>query len=132
MYCKLCPKQSKYSGNTTNMRYHLENCHKAEFKLLQQSEKEKKSKPGDSTQPTVKGMLEQSTMLSRDSSRWNNLIESGLLLFSKRYATNRHDTVNDKGFRATIKTFEPRYTPLDKKRLQQNTCLRCTKLKRSE
>ena len=41
VYCKLCPKELKYCGNTTNLRNHLEGSHSAEFKLVQQYEKDK-------------------------------------------------------------------------------------------
>lgn len=42
VHCKLCPKVLKYSGNTSNMRFHLELSHRAQFLVLQQSDKEKK------------------------------------------------------------------------------------------
>ena len=72
--CKLCPKVLKYSGNTSNMRFHLESSHKAEFKVLQQSEKHKDT--GNNIQQTVKDMLQQTTPLLRDSPRWNTLTQS--------------------------------------------------------
>ena len=35
VHCKLCTKVLKYAGNTTNLRYHLEHSHRAEFQALQ-------------------------------------------------------------------------------------------------
>ena len=74
--CKLCPKVLKYSGNTSNMRFHLESSHKAEFKVLQQSEKHKDT--GNNIQQTVKDMLQQKTPLLRDSPQLHN--QSAILL----------------------------------------------------
>ena len=108
MNCKLCPKVLKYSGNTSNMRFHLQSSHKAEFKVLQQSEKHKDT--GNNIQQTVKGMLQQTTPLLRDT-----LTQSVCYFVAKDMQPI--DTINDKGFQAMIKKFEPRYTPPDRKTL---------------
>ena len=67
--CKLCPKVLKYSGNTSNMRFHLESSHKAEFKVLQQSEKQYQLHPCPQKGPSV---------------------PLGTLLTKKELAFNRH------------------------------------------
>ena len=54
--CKLCNKSLKYSGNTSNLRAHLERDHKKDFLTLLETEKEKlkaSSSASHSKQPTV-------------------------------------------------------------------------------
>ena len=91
--------------------------HSAEFKLVQQYEKEK-GKTSSSKQPTIKSVLEQATPLQRDSRRWNQLTESVCYFIAKDIQPI--DTVNDEGFQAMIKTFEPRYTVPDRKTFAMN------------
>ena len=126
--CKLCPKVLKYNGNTSNMRFHLESSHKAEFKVLQQSEKHKDT--GNNIQQTVKDMLQQTTPSLRDSPRWNTLTQSVCYFVTKDMQPI--DTINDKGFWAMIKKSSNHATLLQtEKHFQQNTCPKCTKPKRN-
>ena len=110
--CKLCPKVLKYSGNTSNMRFHLESSHKAEFKVLQQSDKQRDTNNAENkTQQSVKDILQRTTPLLKESPRWNTLTQSVCYFIAKDMQPI--DTVNDKGFRAMINKFEPRYIPPD-------------------
>ena len=116
VYCKLCPKVLKYSGNTTNMRYHLELNHRAQFLILQENKKKESgesSTSSDSGQASVKDMLSQSNSLPTSSARWNHLTQSVCYFIAK----DMHpiDTINDTGFRKMLKQFEPRYIPPDRK-----------------
>ena len=116
VYCKLCPKVLKYSGNTTNMRYHLELNHRAQFLLLQENKKKESgesSTSSDSGQASVKDMLSQSNSLPTSSARWNHLTQSVCYFIAKDMQPI--DTINDTGFRKMLKQFEPRYIPPDRK-----------------
>ena len=115
VHCKLCTKVLKYSGNTTNLRYHLELSHRAEFRVLQKSDKEKEKKEanGTSKQQSMTDMLQKSTPIATSSPRWNALTQSICYFIAKDMQPI--DTINDKGFRKMIMQFEPRYTPPDRK-----------------
>ena len=45
VYCRLCPKVLKYSGNTTNLRFHLQSTHSPVHKALVRPENEVKDDP---------------------------------------------------------------------------------------
>ena len=82
--CKLCPKVLKYSGNTSNMRFHLESSHKAEFKVLQQSDKQRDTNNAENkTQQSVKDILQRTTPLLKESPRWNHLHNQCAILSQK-------------------------------------------------
>ena len=77
--CKLCKKSLKYSGNTSNLRAHLERDHKKDFLALLEAEKEKlkaSSSANSSKQPTVVETLNGLTPISRSSNRWIQLTKS--------------------------------------------------------
>ena len=102
----------KYSGNTANLRYHLELNHHTQFLLLQTKEKEK-DQSSTSTQKSVKDLFVQATPLPTSSTRWNHLTESVCYFIAKNMQPI--DTIDDKGFRKVLQQFEPRYTPPDYK-----------------
>lgn len=65
VYCKLCPKVLKYSGKTTNLWFHLESSHRAEFKLLIELKEKRVVKLMTAYRHAT--MLERATSLSQDS-----------------------------------------------------------------
>ena len=65
VHCKLCPKVLKYSGCTTNLRYHLELSHKTQFDLLNKP-KERNQSSG-TNQATIDVLFEKATPMERSS-----------------------------------------------------------------
>ncbi len=114
VHCKLCPKVIKFAGNTTNLRYHLELNHKAEFAIIKLNDKSNKPiSTTTATQPSVKDAFLRATPMPTSSPRWNLLTKSVCYFIAKDMQPI--DTVNDVGFRQMMSKFEPRYTPPDRK-----------------
>ena len=121
--CKLCKKMIKYCGNTSNLRAHLERDHKKEFQALLKAEAEKEKQKtscsiGNSKQPTVVETLNGLTPIARNSNRWIQLTKSVCYFIGKDMQP--YDTVNDQGFLKMLNTFEPRYSPPDRKAIASN------------
>ena len=124
VYCKLCGKELKYPGCTTNMRSHLESSHSPQFQALQQETKEKEGSTASSSKPVAPGQqsiasaFQVAVPLPRTSARWIKLTESVCYFVAKDMQPL--DTVNDTGFRKMIHEFAPRYTPPDRKTIATN------------
>ena len=117
VHCKLCARVLKYAGNTTNLRFHLENTHRTQFQALQQAKKDdmrRKTVPTrQAVQQSIPAAFQSLIPLPRSSPRWNRLTEAVCYFIAKDMQPM--DTVNDVGFRKMIHEFEPRYTPPDRK-----------------
>ncbi len=117
VHCKLCAKVLKYSGNTTNLRFHLENNHRPEFQVLKQAQKakedEERARGRLAGQQTITDALQSVTPMPRSSVQWNRLTKAVCFFIAKDMQPL--STVNDPGFRRMIRAFEPRYTPPDRK-----------------
>ena len=107
------------AGNTTNLRFHLENSHAAQFRALQQATKAKEGTASTrgarepAGQQSITAAFQSAVPLLRSSTRWNKLTEAVCYFVAKDMQPL--DTVNDTGFRKMIHEFEPRYTPPDRK-----------------
>jgi hypothetical protein len=118
VYCKLCRKQLNYVGNKTNQLVHLKNHHTAEYCEWQTAEKAAKAKQGpkatqSSKQPSIKDAWQGVQPMAHSSPRWKKLTDAVCYFIAKD--GQPLDTVNDKGFRHLFSSFEPRYTPPDRK-----------------
>ena len=72
VYCRLCPKVLKYSGNTTNLRFHLQSAHSTVYKALVRSEnkpKEAHPKHTHQGQTTIQESLEKRQPIPSTSAR---------------------------------------------------------------
>ena len=72
VYCRLCPKVLKYSGNTTNLRFHLQSAHSTVYKALVRSEnkpKEDHPKHTHQGQTTIQESLEKRQPIPSTSAR---------------------------------------------------------------
>ena len=124
VYCKLCPGDFSYSGNTTNMWNHLEDshieqyCHCKERSKESSTSTESSSTKRDKQQMTIGESIKASQPLPRSSPWWKALTESVCYFIAKDLQP--YDTVNDAGFLQMISTFEPRYKPPDRKSLATN------------
>ena len=116
VYCKLCSRSYSYVGNTTNMWQHLEDNHANEFREAKTSGSDGKKK--ENQQMKIAEAFQSSQQLSHSSVRWKTLTDSVCYFIAKDLQP--YDTVNDAGFRHMIKTFEPRYTPPDRKTIATN------------
>lgn len=113
VHCKLCPQVLRYSGSTTNMRYHLEEHHRKVFDSLPKSTAS--SSKRDKDQPTLQSIVSASQPIQPSSATWNRLTDGIMYFIAKDMQPL--DTIDDKGFRHMIKVFEPRYNPLSRKTL---------------
>ena len=121
LYRKLRNKCLKYCGNTSNLRAHLERDHKTDFLALLEAEKEKLEASGGasgSKQPTVVETLNSLTPILRSSNQWIQLTKSICYFIAKDMQP--YDTVNDAGFLKMVHTFEPHYSPPDRKTIACN------------
>ena len=112
VHCKLCIKTIKYSGNTSNLRFHLREHHKSVFISLPKTESIVE-KQKDVHQSTITQAIASSQPIPQSSTKWNKLTDSVLYFLSKDMQPL--DTIDDKGFRHLLYTFEPRYVPPSRK-----------------
>ena len=120
--CKVCKKKFKYSGNTSNMRLHLQSSHPTDFALMQTTEDHGTSSRKRSSEMEGKSQMQQLRLpglfagqfpFQKSNPRWRKLTESVCYFLAKDMLP--FDTVNDPGFRHMINVFEPRYIPPDRK-----------------
>ena len=116
MICRIV-EVMKYSGNTTNLLFHLLHMHPiAHDKVI---EDQKQHAPKTTRQLSITQAFEKSTPLARMSLRWRKLTQAVCYFIAKDM--NPVATVNGIGFRRMIKEFEPRYTVPDRKTLRTKT-----------
>ena len=101
--CRLCHSQLSHSGNTTNLRTHIEHHHPLEYEVLTaKSAKEKCSK-----QPTLQEVVERVNPLSPDSERHIKLVSAvGNFIAVDMQPLS---VVENKGFLDLMKAAEPRF-----------------------
>ena len=101
--CRLCHGELAYSGNTTNLRTHIERHHPIEHRLLKsESKKEHHSK-----QQTLHEVVEQLNPLSSDSERHVKLVSAiGNFIAQDMQPLS---VVENKGFLELMKVAEPRF-----------------------
>ena len=117
--CKIlgCTKNNvTYSGNTSNMRFHIQQYHPSVLPRLSSSSSSKADQ--SSKQLSISEAFEGYTPLPKTSARWKRLTESVCYFLAKDM--NPIDTVNDPGFRKMIREFEPRYAIPDRKTFRNN------------
>lgn len=116
IYCRICMAQIAYSGNTSNLSYHLEKNHPDEFCEFVKSNTEQmreafatafsklKSEP---SQPTVQDPLAAKAAHGHENKRQQELTAAVLgLICEGLYPVS---IVDEPTFRALLKTADPRY-----------------------
>ncbi len=68
VYCKLCSTSIKYSGNTTNLHFHLKEHHRNTYSALPALDKRNRPLP---TQPTLTETLSSVKKIPTSSPKWN-------------------------------------------------------------
>lgn len=119
--CKIlgCTKDVKYSGNTSNMIFHIRQYHPSVLPRLSNVSSSSSSKRDQgSKQLSISEAFEGHIPLPKTSARWKKLTESVCYFLAKDM--NPIDTVNDPGFRKMIREFEPRYDIPDRKTFRNN------------
>ncbi|XP_071845427.1 E3 SUMO-protein ligase ZBED1-like [Apostichopus japonicus] len=110
--CKVCKVQYwAKGGNTSNLFRHLESCHPKEFEMVKTGAGTKKAaQPKLSTAKTTK--LQQTPITSfnkykRDDAKWKLLTEKLTFCLAKDLLPIY--SVEKRGFKEMIRTFDPRY-----------------------
>ena len=101
--CKLCLKAIKYSGNTTNLRFHLKEHHRRTYLSLPADKVVAHEKP--SPQQTIVQSITATQKIPTASPKWNKLTNSVSYFTAKDMQPL--DTIDDIGFRHLLQTFEP-------------------------
>ena len=102
-----CKKIIKYSGNTTNLLFHLQNMHPIAYDKVMQDQKQYAPPKTAPRQLSIRQAFEKGTPLAKTSLRWKKLTQGICYFIAKDM--NPFATVNGVGFRRMIKEFEPRY-----------------------
>ena len=80
VFCKLCPKQLRYQGATTNMLVHLQYHHRSQYDLVKSKESPAcPSQPRNQESQRHKSITEafqQTQPLPKNSPRWKTLMNS--------------------------------------------------------
>lgn len=116
IYCRICMAQIAYSGNTSNLSYHLEKNHPDEFCEFVKSNTEQmreafatafsKLKP-EASQPAAQDPLAAKAVQGHENRRQQELTAAVLgLICEGLYPVS---IVDEPTFRALLKTAEPRY-----------------------
>ena len=115
LVCKLCHQCLKYSGNTTNLHFHLHEHHPSEFGSLQSHDSHEKqsSRPVLTVAEAFKAASHTGPVLAWASKRWTELTDAIRHFIARDMQP--YDTVNDTGFWHMIRVFEPRYILPDRK-----------------
>lgn len=128
IYCRICMTQIAYSGNTSNLSYHLEKNHPDEFCEFVKSNTEQmreafataflKLKP-ESSQQVVQETLIMKTSHSYESKKQQEITSAVISLICE--GMHPVSIVDEPTFRSLLKTAEPRYELPNRKYL-------CTKV----
>ena len=118
VYCRLCLKKMNYLGN--NIISHLEYNHHSEYLKVKAKTAtgQKCSAVSANPQPPISEAFRQLEPLSTNSKRWKTLNQSVSHCIAKDMLPI--SIVNNVGFQAMLRTFEPRYVVPDRKTFSQN------------
>ncbi|XP_010889306.1 zinc finger BED domain-containing protein 1 [Esox lucius] len=123
IYCRICMIQIAYSGNTSNLSYHLEKNHPDEFcefvksnsllSLLQDKESKVKTEP--MPQQCQETVLKQSVAFENVNRRHSDLTSAVISFVCEgMYPVS---VVEEPTFQALLRTADPRYSPPSKMEL---------------
>ena len=116
VFCKVCLKCLKYCGNTTNLHFHLKEHHRSIYSSLAvQAGSSRKKEVNLPNQLRIAEAIAATQKLPQSSTRWNKLTDSMCYFIAKDMQPL--DTVDDRGFRHLVHSFEPRYDPPSRKTL---------------
>ena len=111
--CRLCRAVVAYSGNTFNLKSHLQRCHAQEHCALQQQDSDDRPKPSSasavkaSTQLTISGTLAKSTPFSSESVRHKQLVNATANFICQ--GLQSLNVVDEPAFRRLLEIAEPRF-----------------------
>ena len=112
--CRLCQAVVAYSGNTTNLKFHLQRCHAQEYLALQQQDSGDQPGPSrasavktTSTQLTISGTLAKSTPFSNESAKHKQLVDATADFICQ--GLQPLSVVDEPAFRRLLQLAEPRF-----------------------
>ena len=115
--CRLCQAVVTYSGNTTNLKFHLQRCHAQEYLALQQQDSGDQPGPSrasavktTSTQLTISGTLAKSTPFSNESAKHKQLVDATADFICQ--GLQPLSVVDEPAFRRLLQLAEPRFNLL--------------------
>ena len=75
VHCKLCSRVIKYSGSTTNLRFHLKEHHRSVFNSLPSPDSSSHTRPVilSKDQSTLPQIISAAQPIHPSSARWNKL-----------------------------------------------------------
>ena len=116
MNCNCCKKKLKYTGGTSNLHYHLDKHHKAEYEQAICVATEESGRipcnsrsTKDSQQAAITDSFSKAVPLPNNSERYKKLTKAICYFICKDQQS--FDTINDSGFRHMLSVFEPCYVP---------------------
>ena len=80
VFCKICTKKLKYTGGTTNLRFHLQENRKSVFLSLPSTERSSKTMSLPVNQPTLAQTVTASQPFPTSSSKWCKLAISYFII----------------------------------------------------
>ena len=101
-----------YSGNTSNLKLHLQQCHAQEHRALQQQDSDDRPGPSSasavkaSTQLTISGTLAKSTLFSNESVKHKQIVDATANFICQGLQPLR--IVDEPAFRRLLEIAEPR------------------------
>ena len=109
--CRLCEHQLPYSGNTSNLFYHLEKEHPGEFATLRNETSATSSKskhPAATSQSTMETLLATSTPYAKNSPGYKQLLNATVEFIC--HGLHAVSTVDDPSFQNLLAVADKRYT----------------------
>ena len=111
--CQLCRTVVAYSGNTSNLKSHLQRCHGQEHRALQQQDSDDRPGPSSasavktSTQLTISRTLAKSTPFLNESVKYKQLVNATANFICQ--GLQPLSVVDEPAFRRLLEIAEPRF-----------------------
>jgi len=105
IHCKICGEVLKYTGNTTNLQYHIQHGHQSEYKNMMETEAPEKQVArkqaadtviGDKYQRLIGDYLEMQSPIVSSFPLWNK--PANLISYFIAKDMQPYDTINNVGF----------------------------------
>ena len=108
--CKLCKENIPYSGNTTNLGYHMQKCHIADYEELMKEDKDEPESTLTRKEPvqlTIDGALARTMPYSASSGRHKELLDATATFITQTLQPLH--IVDEPSFRSLLLCAEPRF-----------------------
>ena len=109
VFCRVCKGRLPYSGNTTNLLYHLRTCHEEDYKTVSSSSSSSSTSSSSLNQTTLTSYVANSKPYTRSSSQFKKCEDALLTLICKDMLPVC--IVDSPHLKLFIETLDPRYQP---------------------